>query len=148
MQQCIHYDESFAPVASIESIQGKHVFVLDVRNVFQNTIQFNAQKSTYNMLPRLHWPNHPNFEAITTDPHLYVIQNFRSMQGKKDAGHLWYHLLKGAFKNIGLHRSVADHSVFVSKECESDMFVAIATDECLCLVDDCAQFLHLKTRME
>jgi hypothetical protein len=131
MQQDIHYDESFAPVASIESThvllclaaaQGKQVFILDVRNAFQNTIQFDAQKRTYNMIPPffseylcLHWPDRPNLETITTDSHLYTIQNFRSMQGQKDAGRLWHHLLKGAFENIGLHRSVADHPVFVWK---------------------------------
>jgi hypothetical protein len=86
MQHIIHYDEYFDPVASIESIrvllclaaaQCKQIFVLDVRNAFQNTIQFDAQQLTYNMLPpffseylRLHWPDHPNIEAITTDPHL------------------------------------------------------------------------------
>jgi hypothetical protein len=70
------------------------------------------------------------------------------MQGQKDAGRLWYHLFKGAFENIGLHRSVADHAVFVSKKRESEMFVAVATDDCLCLVDDRAQSLRLNTRME
>jgi hypothetical protein len=163
MQQGIHYDILFAPVASIESIrvllcvaaaQGKHVFVLDLRNAFQRTIQFDAQKHTYKILPpffseylRFHWPAHPDIEAITTNPHMYVIHNFRSMQGKTDAGRLWYHLLKGAFEKIGLHRSVADHAVSVWKEHESKMFVAVATDDCLCLVYDRAQFLRLKTRM-
>jgi hypothetical protein len=70
------------------------------------------------------------------------------MQVQKDAGRLWYHLLKRAFEYIGLHRSVADHAVFVLKERESKMFVAIATDDCLCLVNDRAQFIRLKTRME
>jgi hypothetical protein len=37
---------------------------------------------------------------------------------------------------------------FVWKELESEIFSAVATDDCLCLVDDCAQFLRLKTRMD
>jgi hypothetical protein len=34
----------------------------------------------------LHWPDHPELDALVTDPKQYVIQNFRSMQGEKDAG--------------------------------------------------------------
>jgi hypothetical protein len=45
-------------------------------------------------------------------------------------------------------KCVADHAVFVWKERESEMFAAIVTDDCVCLVDDRAQFLRLKTRME
>jgi hypothetical protein len=70
------------------------------------------------------------------------------MQGQKDAGGLWYHLLKGAFENIGLHHSVVDHALFVWKEHASEMFVAVATDDYLSLVDDHAQFLRLESHME
>jgi hypothetical protein len=56
--------------------------------------------------------------------------------------------LKGAFENIILHRSVTDHAIFVRKEHESKIFVAITTNDSLCLVDNCAQFLRLKSRME
>jgi hypothetical protein len=47
MKQGIHFDESFSPVASITNIriilclgasQGKSVFVLDLKNAFQNAI--------------------------------------------------------------------------------------------------------------
>jgi hypothetical protein len=109
MKQGIHYEESYATVASIDSIQillcmaaaqGKQVFVLDVRNAFQNTIQFDASKRTYNMLPPffseyilLHWPDHPELEALTADPKQYAIQNFRLMQGEKDTGRKWYQLI-------------------------------------------------------
>jgi hypothetical protein len=91
---------------------------------------------------RLHWTDHPDLEAITTKPHLYAIHNFISIQGQKDTGRLWYHLFKRAFESIGLHRSVADHAVFVWKERESEMFIAVVTDDCLCLVENRAQFLR------
>jgi hypothetical protein len=97
---------------------------------------------------RLHWPDHPDLNAITTNPHLYAIQIFRSMQGQKDTDRLLYHLLKGAFDNIGRHCSIAYHAVFVWKEIKSEIFVTIATDDFLCLVDDRAQFIHLETPME
>jgi hypothetical protein len=60
MVQCIHYEESFAPVASIENIpillnlgasQGNSVYDLDVKNALQNMIHFDPEKFTYNMLP-------------------------------------------------------------------------------------------------
>jgi hypothetical protein len=60
MKQGIHFEESFAPVAMIDSIrillcmaaaQGKHIYVLDVRDAFQTTVQCDASKCTYNMLP-------------------------------------------------------------------------------------------------
>jgi hypothetical protein len=164
MQQGIHYYESFSPVATIENfrgllclsaVQGKRIFILDVCNAFQNTIQFDAHKRTYNMIPplfseylRLHWLYNPDIEAIATDTHLYAIQNFRSMQGRNDAGRFWSHLLKGAFKNIGIYHSVADHAVFVWKEHESEMFFAVAMDNCSCLVDDRVQFLLIESHME
>jgi hypothetical protein len=106
MQQGIHLEESFAPVAGIDSIrfllcmsaaQGKHAFVLGMRNEFQNIIQFDAANHTYNIPPplfseyiHLQWPDHPDLAAISTYPQLYTIQNFRSMQGEKYAGRKWY----------------------------------------------------------
>jgi hypothetical protein len=128
MNQGIHFDESYAPVASIASIhilicmaavQGKHDFVIDVRNVFQNNIQFDASKRTYNMMPPffsdnigLHWPDHPELPVLVADLRQYAIHKFRYMQGEKDAGCKWYQLLAGSLVNMGMHRSVADHTVF------------------------------------
>jgi hypothetical protein len=49
----IYYDQSYAPVAMIDSIyvllgmrgsQGKKVFILDIKNDFQNTIEFDSRK--------------------------------------------------------------------------------------------------------
>jgi hypothetical protein len=60
MKQGIHFEESFDPVAMIDIIrillcmtaaQGKQVSVLDVCSAFQTTVQFDASKRTYNMLP-------------------------------------------------------------------------------------------------
>jgi hypothetical protein len=97
MQQGVHFYQSSSPVASIENIhillnlgasQGKSVFVLDVKNAFQNTIQCDPSKRNYTMLPpfvleylRLHWPDHPELAGIEQYSHLYALQNFRSTQG-------------------------------------------------------------------
>jgi hypothetical protein len=74
----------------------KSIFVLDVKNSFKNTIQFDPSQRTYNMLPPfvsenicLHWPNHPELEGISQDPHLYALQNFRSMQGENIRSFSW-----------------------------------------------------------
>jgi hypothetical protein len=49
---------------------------------------------------------------------------------------------------VGVHRSVADYAVFIWKEPTYELLCAVATDYCLCLVDDRAQFLRLKTCLE
>jgi hypothetical protein len=101
MIEGIHYYQSYVPVAMIGIIhillnigaaQGKQVFILDIKNAFQNTIEFDSCKRTYNTLPpffveflRLCWAHHPGLAAIEEDPSLSVIQNFCSMQGQKDA---------------------------------------------------------------
>jgi hypothetical protein len=97
---------------------------------------------------RLHWPDHPDLDVITADPHLYALYNFRSMQGEKDAGRRWYQLLHGALTNVGLHHSVSDHVVFTWKQDPSEMFVAIVMDDCLCVCYDRSQFLRLKQRLK
>jgi hypothetical protein len=164
MKQGINFEESFEPVAMIDSIhimlcmvaaQGKQVYVLDVCNAFQTTVQFDAFNRTYNMLPtlfaeciRLHCPDHPDLPAISADPKSFAIQNFRSTQGHKNTGRQWYHLLKGSLENIGLHHSIADHAVFTWKEPASELFCAIAKDDFLCLCKDHTQFIDFKTRLE
>jgi hypothetical protein len=164
MKQGIRFEEYFAPVVMIDSIhimlcmeaaQGKQVYVLDIHNDFQTTAQFDASKRTYNMLSpflneyiHLHWPGHPDLPAILADLKYFAIQIFRSMQGKKDVDHQWYHLLKGSLGNIGLHHSVADHAIFTWKEPISELFCAIAMDDFLCLCDDSSQCIRLKTRLE
>jgi hypothetical protein len=152
MQQGVHFDEFFSPVASIKNIrillnlgasQGKSVYILDSKNAFQNNIQFDPNNRAYNRLPSffaeyvfLHWSDHPEVDAITSDTHLYTLQNFCSMQGEKDAGRRWYQLLANAPRNVGMHRSVVDYTVFTWEDSASEMFLAVATDKCLCVCDD------------
>jgi hypothetical protein len=147
--------ENICTLLSLGAAQEMSVFFLDIKNAFQNTIQFDATKRTYDMLPtffseylRLHWPDHPNIDAISADPQLYALQNFHSMQGENDVGRRWYQLLCGDFRNVGLHCSVAGHTLFIWKEPASEMFPAVATDDYICVVDDRAQCIRLKTCLE
>jgi hypothetical protein len=79
---------SIRVLLNIGAAQGKQVFILDIKNAFQNTIEFDYRKSTYNMLPpffveylRLHWKDRPDLAAIEQYMSLYVVHNFCSMQG-------------------------------------------------------------------
>jgi hypothetical protein len=47
-----------------------------------------------------------------------------------------------------MHWSVADHAVFSWRTKTSELLLACATDDCLCLTDDRAYFVTLKTRLE
>jgi hypothetical protein len=85
---------------------------------------------------------------VEQDPSAYVIQNFCSLQGQKDAGQKFYQLMHKYMKHIGLHRSISDHGVFVWKQQSSELFLALATDDCLVLCNDRSQFLDLKAKME
>jgi hypothetical protein len=152
----IHFEHAFASVAMIDRIhfmmcigasQGKHAYILDIRKAFHNTIEFDPSKMTYTTFPpffveylRLRWSKHPDLPAVDNDPQAYVVQNFCSMQGQKDAGQ--------KLRHTSLHRSISDHGTFVWKQPESELFLALATNECLVLIDNWAQFLDLKTKLE
>jgi hypothetical protein len=51
-------------------------------------------------------------------------------------------------KHIGLKRSISDNGVFFWKQLTSELFLALATDDCLVLCDDSAQLFDLTARME
>jgi hypothetical protein len=69
------------------------------------------------------------------------------MQGQKDTGQKFYQLMYKYIKHIGLKRSISNNGVFVWKQPTSELFLALAMDDCLALCDDCAQFLDRKARM-
>jgi hypothetical protein len=160
MVEGVHYKQSFAHVAMIDIIrvmlsigasQDKQAYILDIRNAFQNTIEFDPSKRAYNTMPpffveylRLRWSQHP----VEQDPTGFVAQNFCSMQGKKNAGQKFYQLISHYLRHIGLHRSISDHGIFIWKQPISELFLALATDDCIILVDDRAQFLILKTKLK
>jgi hypothetical protein len=70
------------------------------------------------------------------------------MKGQKDAGQKFYQIMYKYMKHIGLKRSISDNGVFIWKHPTSEMFLAIAMDDCLILRDDRAQFLDLKNKIE
>jgi hypothetical protein len=164
MVEVVNYKQSFAPVAMIDSIhvmlnigdsQGKQAYILNIRNAFQNTIEFDPSKRTYNTVPpffveyiRLRWSQHPELTAVEQYPTGFVVQHLCSMQGKKDARQFFYKLISHYLRHFGLHRSISDHGIFIWKQPTSELFLALATDDFIILVDDHVQFIDLKTKFE
>jgi hypothetical protein len=123
----VHFDNYDTPVAVIGSIrvflalgasQGKHVFILDIKNGFQNTIKFDPTNRTYNAMPplfveylRIRWNRHPDLPGIEEAPWLYVVKHFCSMQGHKCAGQKFYQLMYKYLHHSGLIHSIYDHGV-------------------------------------
>jgi hypothetical protein len=140
---------------NLVAAQGKQVCILDINIAFQNTIEFDPWKRTYNTLPPffvenlpLHWDNDPALSTVEQYPEAFGVQNFWSMQGQTYAGQKFYQLISGYVCHIGLHRSISDHSVFIWKQESSDIFLSLATNNCLVICDNHSQFLDLKANME
>jgi hypothetical protein len=82
MIEGVHFGQSYSPVAMIDSIhlllilsasQDKQVYILDIRNAFQNMIEFDPTKRTYSILPpffvdyiHLRWARHPDLAAVVS----------------------------------------------------------------------------------
>jgi hypothetical protein len=132
MIEGVHYDQSYASVATIDSArvilslyesQYKQVYNMDIRNEFHNTIEFDPSNHTYSSLPpffvdyiRLRWAIHPELVAVEQNPYDFVIQNFCYMQSQKYAGQKFYQLMYKYMKHIRLKRSISDNGVFVWKQ--------------------------------
>ena len=137
----IDFDESYAPTVDPVTIKihlsiacGYNYVtgIIDVSNAFQNTIASPSQRIYVNASKLyLEWAsNNLNFTFI--DGQSYVRQMFNSNQGTKDAGHLWYTLLKNIIIKFGFIRSTVDHAYFV-KSLGDDLYIllSLATDDIL-----------------
>jgi hypothetical protein len=69
------------------------------------------------------------------------------MEGQKDVGQTFYHLISNYLRHMGLHQSISDHGVFIWKQEVSEFFLALVTDDCLIIFDDRAQLHDLKSKM-
>jgi hypothetical protein len=135
--------------------QDRQVYTMDIRNTFQNTIEFYPSRRTYSALPpffvnyiRLRWASHPELASVEQNPSEFVIHNFCSMQGQKYDGQKFYQLVYKYMKHIGLKRIISGNVVFVWKEPSSELCLALAMDDCIVLCYDRAKFLDLKARRE
>jgi hypothetical protein len=115
--------DSIYAMLSLGAVQCKQVYIMDIRNAFQNANEFDPQKRTYNTLPpsfveyiRLRWSTHPELIAIKYAPSSFVVQHFCFVHGQKDTGQKFYQPTYKYLQHIGFLRSISDHGVFVWKK--------------------------------
>ena len=137
----IDFDDSYAPTIDPVTIKihltmacgrGYITAIIDVKNAFQNTIASPAQR-IYVSASKLYleWAS-TTFGTTFDKNEKYFRQMFNSNQGTKDAGNLWYTLIKDIITKYGLVRCTVDHAYFVKQlEDGSFMLVSLATDDLL-----------------
>lgn len=137
----IDYIDSYSPTADPTTIRvqlaisaslGYIIAIIDVKNAFQNTIASPEQRIYVTVPPwYLDW-----VEAtldIKIDRNMkYLRQMLNSNQGTRDAGALWYSLLKGILEKYGFIRCAVDHGYFVKHlDHLGYIYLSIATDDLL-----------------
>ena len=112
------------------------LFVLDVKNVFQNTIAQEKNRIFVNYPPTyLDWIYHTNPSFWYDKSKKYYCIILHHNQGTKDAGNQWHHLLAKVFKQYGMTRCTVDHGFFCKDYDKAGvMLVSMATDDLLCSV--------------
>ena len=106
--------------------------IVDVKNAFQNTIASPSQR-IYVSASKLYmeWASH-TFETKFDPDESFIRQMFNSNQGTKDAGNLWYTLIKDIIIKYGMIRSTVDHAYFVKDIGNGEFILAsLATDDLL-----------------
>ena len=121
------------------------VGVYDVKNVFQNTIA-KPKSRIYTTVPPtyLEWLNKTENFQYDKDKK-YYRQMMNSNQGTRDAGYLWYCLMRSILEEYGFVRSTVDHAFFVKALPNGHhIYVSVATDDLLCSFHDWKIFENLK----
>jgi hypothetical protein len=160
MKENIDYITSYSPVGSIDGIRlilaiaasrKMKLNVLDISNAFQTSVVFDPSERTYITLPpfylewfRHNWPDYKLPSLLSKD---LVIQCLRSIQGTKDAGNRWYHLLKAKLLELGMTTSTLDHGIFIWSWQHHTCLSVLETDDLLMASDDDAPFHHLTTEL-
>ncbi len=90
----------------------------------------------------------PDYNLPFTDAKHLVLQCLKSLQGTRDAGRRWYHLLTGQFLELGMVCSIADHGNFSWNWNHETSFTALETDDLLITSTTCCPFLYLKGELE
>ncbi len=126
--------------------------VLDISNAFQNSVIFDPEERVYLSLPPfyLDWFHRqwPDYKLPSLDPSKLALQCLKSIQGTCDAGHRWYHLLYGHFRDLGMLCSSIDHGIFLWQWNDETCYLALETDDILFGSSTRAPFLHLKQDLE
>jgi hypothetical protein len=155
MKEKIDYFNSYSPVNSIclllaiAASRKLRLNVLDISNAFQTSVVFDPDEQTYITLPQFYlewfchnWPDYKLPSLLSKD---LVIQRLHSIQGTKDAGNHWYHLLKSKLQDLGMTTSALDHGVFVWFWKQHTCLSILETDNRLMASDTDEPFHHLTT---
>ena len=128
MKKGVHYDQTYAPVASWNSIRvllamvaakGWHTRQIDYVLAFP---QAPVEKEIYMRIPK-------GFEVPNTDPKEYVLKLNRNVYGQKQAGRVWNKYLEDKLVNqLHFKQSKIDDCVFYRG---STMYVLYTDDSIL-----------------
>lgn len=145
MVEGVDFSISYAPCASVQSIYlqmaiaadlNLTTLVLDISNAFQSAVIFTEEERTYMTLPAFYhewfknkWPNHPLSKAKLSE---LIIQCLKSIQGTKQAGRLWWDLLKSILINkLEMTEGNPDKGTFVWRKDKEIMLICVETDDLL-----------------
>ena len=128
MLKGVHYDETYAPVASWNSIRillilvaafGWHTQQIDYVLAFP---QAPVEKEIYMKIPK-------GFELNYGSPNEYVLKLKRNIYGQKQAGRVWNkYLEKKLIEEVGFTKSKVDECVFYKK---NTMYILYTDDSIL-----------------
>ncbi|XP_073103833.1 uncharacterized protein [Elaeis guineensis] len=140
----IDYDETFAPVAKINSIRtliscaanfGWDLFQLDVKNAF---LHGELQEEVYMDVP-------PGFSTAQTVGK--VCQLRRSLYGLKQSPRAWFDRFRQAIILMGYKQSNADHTLFFRHNKGKIAVLIVYVDDIVVTGDDSEEIAHLKAQL-
>nr|GEW21187.1 hypothetical protein [Tanacetum cinerariifolium] len=125
-QEGIDYDETFAPVAQIESIhlflayaadKDFTIFQMDVKIAFLNG---NLKEEVYVSQP-------PGFVSKQYPDHVYALD--KALYGLKQAPRAWYDVLLKFLIDSGFQKGSIDTTLFIKKKGKHIMLIQIYVDD-------------------
>ncbi|KAL3533292.1 hypothetical protein ACH5RR_006813 [Cinchona calisaya] len=145
-EEGIDFDETFAPVARLESIRmflafacfnNFKLFQMDVKSAFLNG--FIDQEVFVEQPPGFENKNLPN----------YVFKLSKALYGLKQAPRAWYERLSGFLTENGFKRGVVDTTLFTKTDSNGLLIVQIYVDDIIFGATNeslCKDFSHLNAR--
>ena len=160
MEQGTHFDFSRSPTISYTGLRflivvaaafGLRLSIIDVTNCFQNDA-IPPEKRIFIILPPvyLEWfqEQFPHIKLEKSKDNRYVIQTINGMQGRKDAGHNWYLLLREILIDYGMKPCPSEPALFVFFEGTETMMVITSTDDFLVAYSHVALFTSLQDHLK
>jgi hypothetical protein len=125
-QEGVDFEETFAPVARLESIRlllayasikGFTLFQMDVKSAFLNGF---LEEEVYVEQP-------PGFKDPTNPDHVYKLT--KALYGLKQAPRAWYGRLSSFLASHGFERGKSDLTLFTKKRKDSILLIQIYVDD-------------------